>query len=194
MNRHDDCTPRVLPRLVWRQSSRRAEHCLHPKGTSFGAHTEFSDRAQYPCVFPREEDFVCKQGSNKGAYRFMNSPGQELAEGQATINGRRADWKQSPGFKAKKNPLVRVFLSVGQTLLDFGFLVDHVLARLRIILPGFHLPRMLSFVFCCRIEVTGSGTRDKSDFLSHLTNPHAVRFADPVPEGRQEPSQCRVCR
>ena len=50
MNRRDDC----------------AEHCPH---------TGFSDRAEYQCVFPREENSVCGQGSSKGASAFMNSPG-----------------------------------------------------------------------------------------------------------------------
>ena len=53
-----------------------AEICLH---------TGFPDRAEYPCVFPREENPVCapkevplgyKQRSSKGASAFMNSPGQ----------------------------------------------------------------------------------------------------------------------
>ncbi len=48
MNRRDDC----------------AEHC---------SRTEFSDRAEYQCVFPRE--VVRELGSSKGASTFMNNPG-----------------------------------------------------------------------------------------------------------------------
>ncbi len=43
-----------------------AEICLH---------TGFSDRAEYQCVFPSEENRVCKQRSAKGASAFMNGPG-----------------------------------------------------------------------------------------------------------------------
>jgi len=66
MNHRDDCTPGVLPRVVWRQPSGRAEICLHK---------ELSDRAEYPGVFPREENSLCRQRSSKGASVFVNSPG-----------------------------------------------------------------------------------------------------------------------
>jgi hypothetical protein len=99
-----------------------------------------------------------------------------------------------PLLEAKKNPHERAFLSVGQTLLDLRFLVDHVLARPGIILPGFHLFRMQSFVLGCRVKVTGSGTGDKSDFLSHLLILSATRCAVPVRGGPKEPSRYRVCR
>ena len=47
-----------------------AENCLH---------TGFSDRVEYPCVFPRVENTVCGQESSEGASAFMNNPGYEPA-------------------------------------------------------------------------------------------------------------------
>ncbi len=52
-------------------------------------------------------------------------------------------------------------------LSDLAFFVEHVFACLGVILPGLHLFRMQAFVLGCRIEVTGTGTGHKSDFVSH---------------------------
>ena len=72
MNRRDDC----------------AETC---------SYKELSDRAEYHSVFPREEGFLCGQGSSKGASVFMNSPGQESAHRRWRCGVVQQTVKMDPG-------------------------------------------------------------------------------------------------
>jgi hypothetical protein len=76
--------------------------------------------------------------------RAPTNPGQHP---DPRIKKKRANW--------------RVFLFY------LAFFIDHVLTRLGVVLLGLHLFRMQAFVLGCRIEVTGTGTGHKSDFVSH---------------------------
>jgi hypothetical protein len=53
-----------------------------------------------------------------------------------------------------------------ETLLELGFLVDHVLARLRIELHDFHLFRLGALVLRGRVEMTGTGCRFQLDLVA----------------------------
>ena len=53
------------------------------------------------------------------------------------------------------------------SLLDLGFLVDHVLANDRIVLFDFHFVRHVALVLGRGIEMTSIGAGDELDFVTH---------------------------
>jgi hypothetical protein len=78
--------------------------------------------------------------------------------------GIAAEAASAQGIKKPAN--LPVFL-----LFDFRFLVDHVLASLRIVLLGLHLFRVQAFVLARGVEVAGTGARNQPDFLSVGSHP-----------------------
>ena len=52
-------------------------------------------------------------------------------------------------------------------LLDFGFLIDHVLADHGIVFFNFHFVRHVALVLGCSIEMASVSAGDKFDFITH---------------------------
>jgi hypothetical protein len=89
----------------------------------------------------------------------------KVAPGATPVHLRVRVWQKNRlsavGRQSKKTAFRRLLL------FDLGFFVDHVLAGDGIVLPGLHLFGMQSFVLRGRVEVTGIGTGNEFDFVTH---------------------------
>ncbi len=69
-------------------------------------------------------------------------------------------------------PVKSRFVLLTVALFDLGFLVDHVLARLGIVLLDLHLFRHGALVLVRGVEVAGTGGRFELDFIAwHVGSP-----------------------
>jgi hypothetical protein len=74
-------------------------------------------------------------------------------------------------FQTIKNPAMPGFLYLSchsEALLDLGFLVYDVFANDRVEFPDFHLFRHIALVLGRGVVMTGTGTGDEFDFVTHV--------------------------
>jgi len=80
--------------------------------------------------------------------------------------------------KGEKNPEpVGVFLERRHQLLDFAFLVDHVLTNNRIIFLDLDFVRSSALVLVSRVEMTSTGARDQTNQFTHDLAPLYLAIA-----------------